>query len=227
MEDEEHLHEAIKMNLELDDYDVTSVYKGKEAIAKFKAARFDLVVLDVMLPEVNGFDICETIRLEDQTTPILFLTAKNTPQDRINGLKIGADDYLAKPFELEELLLRIGNLIKRTSSESSNNNIEDEYRFGENLIQFSSFVAIDANKKEHKLTQRQVKLLKLLIDKKDNVVSRQEILEKVWGYDVYPSTRTIDNVILAFRKIFEKNVEANTYFKSVRGVGYKFTPEKN
>jgi len=227
VEDEEHLHEAIKMNLELDDYDVTSVYKGKEAIAKFKAARFDLVVLDVMLPEVNGFDICETIRLEDQTTPILFLTAKNTPQDRINGLKIGADDYLAKPFELEELLLRIGNLIKRTSSESSNNNIEDEYRFGENLIQFSSFVAIDANKKEHKLTQRQVKLLKLLIDKKDNVVSRQEILEKVWGYDVYPSTRTIDNVILAFRKIFEKNVEANTYFKSVRGVGYKFTPEKN
>lgn len=223
VEDEEHLNEAIKMNLELDGYDVTSVSKGKEALIKFKAARFDLIILDVMLPEVNGFDICETIRLEDQITPILFLTAKNTPQDRINGLKIGGDDYLTKPFELEELMLRINNLIKRSGAKNSSSQIEESYEFGGNTINFKSFTAIDSDGEEHKLTQRQIKLLKLLIDKKDNVVSRQEILEKVWGYDVYPSTRTIDNVILAFRKIFEKNVEANTYFKSVRGVGYKFT----
>ena len=224
VEDEEHLHEAIRLNLELEDYDVVSVFKGKEAINKFRQGRYDLIVLDIMLPEVNGFDICQTIRLEDNHTPILFLTAKNSAQDRIKGLKIGGDDYLAKPFNLEEFLLRVQKLIQRTSkSESLVANLET-YTIGGSIINFKSFEVVDEDENSHKLTQRQIKLLKLLIDKKDEVVSRQEILEKVWGYDVYPSTRTIDNVILSFRKIFEKNVVANTYLKSVRGVGYKFTP---
>ena len=222
VEDEENLHEAIKMNLELEDYIVTSVFNGKEAMKKFNQGRYDLVILDVMLPGVNGFDICQAIRLENKQIPILFLTAKNASHDRINGLKVGGDDYLTKPFNLEELILRSANLIKR-SLMTTDKSI-DQYRIGEFVIDFNSFEVVSENGQMNRLTNRQIKLLRLLIEKSNQVVSRQEILEKIWGYDVYPSTRTIDNVILAFRKIFEINVEPFTYFKSVRGVGYKFTP---
>tara|TARA_B110000014_G_C20055482_1_gene549318 strand:- start:122 stop:811 length:690 start_codon:yes stop_codon:yes gene_type:complete len=222
VEDEENLHEAIKMNLELEDYIVTSVFNGMEAMKKFNQGRYDLVILDVMLPGVNGFDICQAIRLENKQIPILFLTAKNASHDRINGLKVGGDDYLTKPFNLEELILRSANLIKR-SLMTTDKSI-DQYRIGEFVIDFNSFEVVSENGQMNRLTNRQIKLLRLLIEKSNQVVSRQEILEKIWGYDVYPSTRTIDNVILAFRKIFEINVEPFTYFKSVRGVGYKFTP---
>jgi len=225
VEDEEHLNEAIKMNLEMEGHDVIPVFRGKEALQKFSEGRFDLIILDVMLPEISGFDICQTIRLEDDQVPILFLTAKNSGQDRITGLKLGGDDYLGKPFNLEELILRVEKLLKRSSVAVQTSNDTEEYSIGKVTINFKSYLVYEEDGTEHKLTQRQLKLLKLLIDKKDEVVSRQEILEKIWGYDVYPSTRTIDNVILSFRKIFEKNVEANTYFKSVRGVGYKFTPQ--
>ena len=217
VEDEENLHEAIKINLELEGYLVNSVYNGKEAMKKFNQGRYDLVILDVMLPGVNGFDICQSIRLENNQIPILFLTAKNTSQDRVNGLKVGGDDYLAKPFNLEELILRSANLIKRSSV--SSDQLIDQFKIGEYLIDFNSFEVISNNGEKNSLTNRQIKLLRLLIEKSNQVVSRQEILEKIWGYDVYPSTRTIDNVILVFRKIFEKDVEPFTYFKSGSGVG--------
>ena len=223
VEDEEHLHEAIKMNLEMENYIVISVYNGKNAISKFKEGRYDLVILDEMLPGINGFDICESIRLEDKQTPILFLTSKNTSQDRVNGLKAGGDDYLGKPFNLEELLLRSENLIKRSLS-SSNEDLSDKFVLGDCTINFKSYEVISSSGEISRLTQRQLMLLRLLIEKQNQVVSRQEILEKIWGYDVYPSTRTIDNVILSFRKIFEKESSPHTYFKSVRGVGYKLTP---
>ena len=223
VEDEEHLHEAIKMNLEMENYLVTSVYEGKDAVSKFKLGRYDLIILDVMLPGMNGFDICQAIRLEDKETPILFLTAKNSSQDRVKGLRVGGDDYLAKPFNLEELMLRLVNLIKR--SNLVNNEMQlDEFKLGDYTINFKSYEVISNQGEATRLTQRQLMLLRLLIEKSNQVVSRQEILEKIWGYDVYPSTRTIDNVILAFRKIFEKNVVPYTYFKSIRGVGYKLTP---
>ena len=223
VEDEEHLHEAIKMNLEMENYIVNSVYNGKNAISKFKEGRYDLVILAVMLPGINGFDICESIRLEDKQTPILFLTSKNTSQDRVNGLKAGGDDYLGKPFNLEELLLRSENLIKRSLS-YSNEDLSDKFVLGDCTINFKSYEVISSSGEISRLTQRQLMLLRLLIEKQNQVVSRQEILEKIWGYDVYPSTRTIDNVILSFRKIFEKESSPHTYFKSVRGVGYKLTP---
>ena len=223
IEDEEHLHEAIKMNLEIENYVVTSVFEGKDAVSKFKLGRYDLVILDVMLPGMNGFDICQAIRLEDKQTPILFLTAKNSSQDRIKGLRVGADDYLAKPFNLEELMLRLENLIKRSNSSSDQNKL-DQFVLGDHTINFNSYEVISNSGQINRLTQRQLMLLRLLIEKSNQVVSRQEILEKIWGYDVYPSTRTIDNVILAFRKIFEKDDKSPTYFKSIRGVGYKLTP---
>ncbi len=221
VEDEENLHEAIKLNLEIDNYSVTSVFNGKDVMEKFRQGRFDLIILDVMLPELNGFDIAQTIRLENQITPILFLTAKSTPEDKIVGLKLG-DDYLTKPFNLEELRLRISNLIRRVNVDV-NNKIKS-YKLGELHVNFNSFEVHDENGLVDTLTLRQIKLLKLFIEKANVVVSRQEILEKIWGYDVYPSTRTIDNFILVYRKVFEKNLPPSTYFKSIRGVGYKFTP---
>ena len=166
VEDEEHLHEAIKMNLEMENYIVNSVYNGKNAISKFKEGRYDLVILDVMLPGINGFDICESIRLEDKQTPILFLTSKNTSQDRVNGLKAGGDDYLGKPFNLEELLLRSENLIKRSLS-SSNEDLSDKFVLGDCTINFKSYEVISSSGEISRLTQRQLMLLRLLIEKQN------------------------------------------------------------
>tara|TARA_B100001094_G_C18150267_1_gene783284 strand:+ start:466 stop:1158 length:693 start_codon:yes stop_codon:yes gene_type:complete len=222
VEDEENLHLAIKLNLELEQYNVTSAYNGRNALLKFQEGRYDLIILDVMLPEVNGFDICESIRLENSKVPILFLTAKSSNEDKLTGLKM-ADDYLTKPFNLKELLLRVKNLIKRTQSLSNNSKSKILFLAG-CKIDLKSFVIEDSQGKQVTLTHKQIKLLKLFIERKNQVISRQEILEKVWGYDVYPSSRTIDNFILLFRKVFEKNLTSSTYFKSIRGVGYKFTP---
>ena len=221
VEDEEHLHSAIKLNLELEGYHVSSIFNGKNAIQKFNESRFDLIILDVMLPTINGFDICQSIRLENDQIPIMFLTAKSSNDDIVTGLKM-ADDYLTKPFNLNELLLRVNNLIKR------NNQVQNklsQFVIGEFTIDFNSFVISDSKGIPVELTHKQIKLLKLFVEKPNEVVSRQEILEKIWGFDVYPSSRTIDNFILTFRKIFEKDVESSTYFKSIRGVGYKFTPD--
>lgn len=222
VEDEENLHDVIKMNLEMEEYDVTSVYNGKKAIDKFKGARFDLVILDVMLPEVNGFDICRTIRISDANVPILFLSAKSTSTDKIEGLKLGADDYLTKPFNLEELLLRVNILIQR----SAGNAIKDElntYEIEGRVIDFNQYIVTYGDKK-YDLRKKEALLLKLLIGKKNEVVSREYILETIWGFDVYPTTRTIDNYILSYRKIFEEDSRNPKYFHSIRGVGYKFTP---
>tara|TARA_B100001093_G_scaffold185392_1_gene178162 strand:+ start:660 stop:1346 length:687 start_codon:yes stop_codon:yes gene_type:complete len=222
VEDEENLHFAIKLNLEMEGFNVISVFNGKNAITKFKEGRFDLLILDVMLPEMNGFDICESIRLENDSIPVLFLTAKSSNDDKIKGLKM-ADDYLTKPFNLKELLLRVNNLVKRSPNLESPNETNFISIAGCS-IDFNSFEIIDKNEEKVNLTHKQIKLLKLFVEKKNEVISRQEILEKIWGYDVYPSTRTIDNFILIFRKIFEKNLPPSTHFKSIRGVGYKFTP---
>lgn len=222
VEDEENLHLAIKLNLELEHYNVSSVYNGKNAISKFREGRYDLIILDVMLPEISGFDICESIRLENSKIPILFLTAKSTNEDKLKGLKI-ADDYLTKPFNLKELLLRVKNLIDRTQIKESS--LDDEQIILAGFkIDFKSFIIENNDGDQVTLTHKQIKLLKLFIERKNEVISRQEILEKVWGYDVYPSSRTIDNFVLLFRKFFEKNLPSSTYFKSIRGVGYKFTP---
>jgi len=151
--------------------------------------------------------------------PIIFLTAKDGSPDRIAGLKKGADDYLTKPFVLEELLLRVNNLIKRTSKAPENT--PEVYCFGGNEINFATYEA-QGNPGHFTLTKKEAMLLKLLIDRRNEVVSRQQILQSVWGYDVYPSTRTIDNFILSFRKYFEKDPKQPEFFQSVRGVGYKF-----
>ena len=220
VEDEVALRENLKLNLELEDYKVVAVERGDQALDRFRNEKFDLIILDVMLPEINGFDLLKIIRLENNSVPVLFLTAKNTSADIIEGLKIGADDYLTKPFNLEELLLRIKKLIVRSQVEAVVPE-KETLVFGENSVNFKTFESKNFKNKHKRLSKKEVMLLKLLSDRENEVVSRNEILEKIWGYDVFPSTRTIDNYILAFRKQFEKDPKNPTFFFSIRGVGYK------
>lgn len=222
VEDEEHLIDALKLNLEAEGMVVKVAENGKKAIDLYKEQRFDLVVLDIMLPYVDGLKVCEYIRLEDLKIPILMLSAKGSASDRVNGLKSGADDYLTKPFDLEEFLLRVQILLKRSSVNPVNSDIQT-YSFGNNFIDFVTYEFTGVNGQSGKLSAKENKLLKLLIDKKNEVVSRDYILELVWGVDIYPSTRTIDNFILSFRKYFETDPKNPKYFHSIRGVGYKFS----
>lgn len=192
------------------------------ALEKFRNQAFDLAILDVMIPQLDGFAVCQTVRLEGNTTPILFLSAKGTGKDRVEGLKIGGDDYLSKPFDLEELLLRVSKLIIRRENPHSLADF-NEYSFGPNKVNFLKYTIVNKEHEELVMSRKEIMLLKLLIQRKNEVVSREEILEKIWGYDVFPSTRTIDNYILAFRKHFEPDSRSPIYFHSVRGVGYRFT----
>ena len=219
VEDEKDLADTIKLNLELEDYHPIVVHDGLDAIAAFKEQSFDLVILDIMIPSVSGIEVCENIRLQDSTTPIMFLSAKGRSEDRILGLKKGGDDYLTKPFNLEELILRIDNLITRNETNSSN--YITSYSFGNNSVDFDSYEAVGKQGK-FTLTNKESLLLKLLIENEGEVVSRERILQAVWGYSVYPSTRTIDNFVLAFRRYFEEDQKNPQFFISLRGVGYKF-----
>lgn len=221
VEDEEHLLNAIQLNLELENYTVNTAITGIEALKEFRKETFDLIILDVMLPEMSGFDVCEEIRKENTSVPILFLTAKGSGSDRIQGLKLGADDYLTKPFNLEELLLRIQILLKRRIPATEKK--LEIYKFGDNELDFIKFEIKGVSKQKTEITKREIALLKLLISRKNEVVSREEILDAVWGKDAFPSSRTIDNYIVSFRKYFEINQREPKHFHSIRGVGYKFT----
>jgi two-component system alkaline phosphatase synthesis response regulator PhoP len=223
VEDEEHLIDAIKLNLELEDYTVKVAEDGKKAIELWENQRFDLILLDIMLPNVDGLTVCETIRLKDSEIPILILSAKGSSTDKIQGLKAGADDYLLKPFNLEELLLRIQILVKKGEKLRQNRSeVDEKFNFGFNSINFTTYEFEGVNRQKGQLTAREIQLLKLLIERKNEVVSRDTILELIWGVDVYPSTRTIDNYLLNFRKYFEEDPKSPQFFHSVRGIGYKF-----
>jgi len=222
VEDEENLHEALKLNLELEGYDVTSALDGAVALSAVQGEYFDLIIMDVMLPEMDGITVTETIRLSNNEVPILILSAKNSSADRVMGLKKGADDYLTKPFNLEELLLRVHKLINKNKKLQDKSTIDDTYTFGGNIIDFKGQQATKSNGEKIPLSKKETMLLKLLIENKNEVVPREKILQSVWGYNVYPTTRTIDNFILNFRKYFEEDSRNPKYFHSVRGVGYKY-----
>lgn len=222
VEDEENLHEALRLNLELEGYDVTSAYDGAAALKAIQAEYFDLIILDVMLPEMDGINVTETVRISNNEVPILILSAKNSSADRVLGLKKGADDYLAKPFNLEELLLRVHKLINKNKKLQDKSSIGNTYSFGNNIIDFKAQEANTRNGQKIQLSKKETMLLKLLIENKNEVVPREKILQAVWGYNVYPTTRTIDNFILNFRKYFEEDSRNPKFFHSVRGVGYKY-----
>lgn len=223
VEDEENLHEALKLNLELEGYNIVSAMDGMQALKALQNQYFDLMILDIMLPEMDGIEVLETIRIQNNALPVLILSAKNTSADRVLGLKKGADDYLTKPFNLEELLLRVQKLIEKNKKLLDKETIGDVYQFGKNAVDFKAQEAINKSGEHIQLSKKEAMLLKLLFENKNEVVPREKILQTVWGYNVYPTTRTIDNFILSFRKYFEEDSRNPVYFHSVRGVGYKYS----
>lgn len=222
VEDEENLHESLKLNLELEGYQITSAFDGIQAMKAVQNEYFDLIIMDVMIPEVDGFSVTQNIRLTNTEVPILILSAKDSSADRVTGLKKGADDYLTKPFNLEELLLRVQKLISKNKRLQEKSSVGDTYNFGGNTVDFKAQQATTARGEKIDLSKKEAMLLKLLFENKNEVVPREKILQSVWGYNVYPTTRTIDNFILSFRKYFEEDSRSPKYFHSVRGVGYKY-----
>lgn len=219
VEDEESLANTLALNLQLENYEPLIARSGSEALRLFKAqpGAFSLVLLDVMLPDINGFDLCSEFKAIQPSLPVIFLTAKNQGADKISGLKLGADDYITKPFDLEELLLRIHNLIKRTKKENP-----AIYTFGNCRIDFQTFEITGVRGEKQTLSKREIGLLQLLTSGENKVISRDEIIDKLWDVNENASSRTIDNYILNFRKYFETNPKEPVHFHSIRGVGYKF-----
>ena len=222
VDDEEHLASGIRENLIAEGYKTDVAHDGEQALAKIRANTFDLIVLDIMMPKVDGLKVCEEIRADGQQTPVLFLTVKGDPADRIRGLEAGGDDYLSKPFHLKELLLRVAAILRRTDWYNESN---ASLSFGGNEIDFKTYHARAWDGSEHELTHKEAMILKVLAEQLGAIVPREVILDKVWGYEVFPSTRTIDNFIVRLRRRFERNLETPEYFHTIRGVGYRFTQE--
>lgn len=223
VEDEEHIVNGLKFNLEMEGYEVIHAKDGniaKELLFDRKET-FDLILLDVMLPGMNGFDLCYALRKDMNYTPVLFLTAKNFEKDKITGLQLGADDYITKPFNLEELLTRISVLLRRQSwvNKPVNYHILE---FRNVKIDFDKFTAFIGNT-SLKLTNLEFKLMKVFSENEGKVLSREDLFEKVWEIKDYENLRTVDNFVLRLRKYFEPDPSIPVHFHSIRGVGYKFT----
>jgi two-component system alkaline phosphatase synthesis response regulator PhoP len=220
VEDEIHLARGICFNLEQDGYRISHVESGEEALERLQYDRFELIILDIMLPGIDGFEVCEKIRVTDTRVPILILTARSTEGDRITGLQKGADDYLVKPFSLNEFLLRVQGMLRR-SAWYRPEPVEEGYRFGDNEVFLLSYRARTAQG-EIDLTDLEVKMLALFFQKEGATVTRKVLLERVWGYSSDTETRTLDNFIVRLRKYFEPDPANPVFFLTVRGVGYRF-----
>lgn len=221
VEDEIHLARGICFNLEMEGYRVSHVESGEAALERLAYDRFALIILDVMLPGIDGFTVCEQVRATDARVPILILTARADDGDRITGLDRGADDYLTKPFNLNEFLLRVRGMLRR-SAWYRPEPVEEGYRFGDNEVFLLSYHARTAQG-EVDLTELEVKMLSLFFHREGEAIPRGDILENVWGYSSDAETRTLDNFIVRLRKYFEPNPAKPVYFQTVRGVGYRFS----
>jgi two-component system, OmpR family, alkaline phosphatase synthesis response regulator PhoP len=222
VEDEESLAMGLEYNLTQEGYRVTRVSDGKQALDCFLTCEFDLIVLDIMLPYMNGFEVAQKIRQRSPQMPILMLTARTAAKDRVKGLEVGADDYMAKPFHLRELLLRISGMLRRKQWYSSSVGSAPVVRFGANEIHFED-LTLRSGGETIRLTPHEAMVLKYLMDRKDKVVSRKELLENVWQIPGDVETRTVDNFILRLRKIVEVDPANPVYIKSIRSAGYMFT----
>lgn len=221
VEDEEALAFGIEFNLMQEGYSVTIAKDGKEAVELINKNNFDLFILDIMLPFLDGFEIAQYIREKDPQIPILILTARTKKEDKIKGLEIGVDDYLTKPFHLEELLLRIQGMLKRKSWYKEVLTDNHEYKFGKNILNFSTFDCSHGNKKFRMTTQEAV-TMKYFIENKGKIITRKELLENVWKINPEVETRTVDNFIVRLRKLFENDPADPVYIKSIRSAGYMF-----
>lgn len=222
VDDEINLAEGIRENLEFEGYDTVVAYDGAEGLEKLQNGNFDLALLDVMMPKLNGVEVCEKARAAGIQTPVIFLTVRNDPDDRVRGFEAGGDDYMAKPFHLKELLLRVAAIIRRSAWYADDT---AKLSFAGSTVDFTTYQAVAWDGTEHQLTHKEAMILKLLAEKPGQIITREDILDRVWGYEVFPSTRTVDNFIVRLRKRFEKNPEAPSHIHTVRGVGYRFTAE--
>ncbi|HEY6437940.1 MAG TPA: response regulator transcription factor [Ignavibacteriaceae bacterium] len=221
VEDEETLAVGLEYNLIEEGYSVNWAKNGREAIDLFKKDKFDLIILDIMLPYINGFEVAERVRSTDPQIPILMLTAKTESGDKVKGLEKGADDYMTKPFHLQEILLRIKGMLKRKSWYANTSHLQPVYKFGYNEINFENFICKNAVQ-EIRLTPQEAMLLKYLVEHKGDIVTRKELLENVWHLNPEVETRTVDIFIARLRKYFEADPSNPVYFKSIRGAGYTF-----
>lgn len=220
VEDEPALAGALADNLEGEGYAIEIAPDGRAALERWVAWQPDLVVLDVMLPGLDGLQVCRQMRAQGQTTPVLFLSAKGAPEERVEGLRVGGDDYLAKPFHLPEFLLRVKNLLRRRAETP-----RVVYEFAGHRIDFRAWTAYLKDGRKEVLGERELAILRLLIERAGQVVSRDEILDQVWGQEVFPSSRTIDNFVVRLRRLFEPDPARPVHLHTVWGVGYRFTPQ--
>lgn len=233
IEDDEHIAEGLKLNLSLQGYAVRIAVNGFAGLQEWKDWRPHLIVLDIMLPGIDGLSVLQNIRLVDEQLPILILSAKSASEDKVKGLSYGVDDYLSKPFDLDEFLLRIERLLTRASwtqqqsveAASHFSSLPRHFQFGSNRIDFETATAHTRQGTLH-LTEQEIKLLKLFITHKGKPLSRDRLLEIGWGYSRDTTTRTVDNFIVRLRKYFEDNPRKPIYFKSLRSVGYIFDPDQ-
>jgi len=225
IEDDAHIAEGLRLSLGLNGYSVTVAADGAEGLARWKQVSPDLIVLDIMLPVIDGLTLLQSIRLEDSRLPILILSAKAAPEDVIRGLHFGVDDYLTKPFHLEEFLLRVERLLTRANwANDTRTSPVGRLRFGNNRVDFATQTAWRGDQKIE-LTDQETKLLKLFAANPNKVLARSVLLEVGWGYTRTVSSRTIDNFMVRLRRYFEENPKKPVYFKSVRAKGYRFDPD--
>ena len=225
VEDEETLAIGLEYNLTEEGYSVDWVTDGKQAVKKAYSMTYDLIILDVMLPFMDGFEVAKNIRKKFPQLPILFLTARTGVKDKLMGLEIGGDDYLTKPFHLKELLLRVKGMLKRRSWYKENRGELKSFTFGNIAINFENLTCKIADK-EIQLTSHEANLMKYFIENQGVVLSREELLKNVWKIDSNIETRTVDNFIARLRKYFEPDPDKPIYIKSVRGAGYIFSDNK-
>jgi two-component system, OmpR family, alkaline phosphatase synthesis response regulator PhoP len=227
VEDDPNLAAGVAENLRAEGYPVRTCGDGEQALAWLAEHACALIVLDVMLPGIDGFAVCHALRGRGDNTPVLFLTARGDPADRVRGLEAGGDDYLAKPFHLQEFLLRVRAILRRWDwyRSASATAATAMLRFGGNEVDFRAFRGRAWNGEMQELTEKEAMILKVLAEHTGEIVSREDLLERVWGYDVFPSTRTVDNFILRLRKRFERDPAKPRHFLTVWGVGYRFLSE--
>ncbi|MFZ5433409.1 MAG: response regulator transcription factor [Calditrichota bacterium] len=224
VEDEEHIARGLRINLEAEGYVTETVADGKRALEIILTNEPDLVILDVMLPGLSGFDVCDQVRQAGRRVPILFLTVRDTEDERIRGLELGGDDYMTKPFSIRELLQRIRVILRREDWYRKEPQGGAMYTFGENRVDFTAYKAWTPQG-VITLTQKECMLLKLLVEHESEVVSRDQILNQVWGYDRYPTSRTVDNLILRLRRYFERDPHEPKHIHTLYGAGYRFTSQ--
>lgn len=225
VEDEPELAAGIRENLTLEGYEVDVAGDGEAGLEAARSGAYELVILDIMLPHKDGYTVCRELREDGNTVPVLFLTAKGEPEDRIRGLEEGGDDYMSKPFHLKELLLRVAAILRRNRWYGSSTIDDPVVRFGGNEVDFRTYRGRSADGTEHELTHKEAMILRLLAQRQGEVVSRDDILDVVWGYDAFPSSRTVDNFILRLRRRFERDPHEPRHFHTVHRVGYRFTAD--